>query len=66
MSSYLNSLSAKKSRTQFAQNPYKSLLDSGTTVLVRKNTITGNNIKKDIRKKSTMVNKTSQKQTTNL
>ncbi len=61
MSSYLNSLSVKKSRTQFAQNPYKSLLDAGNTVLVRKNTITGNNIRKEVRKKSTVVSKPSQK-----
>ena len=59
MSSYLNSLSVKKNRTQFAQNPYKSLLDSGNPVLVRKNTVTSGNIKKEVRKKSAIFNKPS-------
>lgn len=56
VSQYLSNLSQYKSKNQFAQNPYKSLLDSNSSVLVRKNTI-GNNKKEFNKKKSLNFNK---------
>mmetsp|Transcript_1895 Transcript_1895/g.1932 ORF Transcript_1895/g.1932 Transcript_1895/m.1932 type:complete len:285 (-) Transcript_1895:19-873(-) len=48
MSSYLKNLSCHKGKTQFAQNPYKSLLDNNATVLVRKNSVSHKQRKKSI------------------